>query len=286
MAIGQRAFTLIELLVVIAIIAILAAILFPVFAQAKAAAKQASALSNLKQLGTAQIIYNTDFDGVVGRKWWEMHVDLLPYTKNVEIFLDPASGAPKPYKKLYATVVFTDHIGGSTSNPSVVNQEFWTNVPANVTDASGSCSTIRPCFFGHFARNDELIHNYGFTGLQGGVTNSSSNESTWESTSDKILFSFSNDGAGDDDSNDFDNDNAVYFEPGGTNWNEIFQQIARRHRGGAPFAMLDTSAKWRSAKWLESLEGKIALNPACADLPNDVYWSTDSTNAGFCDYRP
>jgi len=58
----KRAFTLIELLVVIAIIAILAAILFPVFAQAKAAAKKTASLSNLKQLGTAQIMYGSDAD--------------------------------------------------------------------------------------------------------------------------------------------------------------------------------------------------------------------------------
>lgn len=58
----QKAFTLIELLVVIAIIAILAAILFPVFAQAKAAAKKISSLSNVKQLGTAAMIYVTDYD--------------------------------------------------------------------------------------------------------------------------------------------------------------------------------------------------------------------------------
>lgn len=58
----SRAFTLIELLVVIAIIAILAAILFPVFAQAKEAAKQSSTISNGKQVGTAFQIYTADYD--------------------------------------------------------------------------------------------------------------------------------------------------------------------------------------------------------------------------------
>lgn len=58
----RRAFTLIELLVVIAIIAILAAILFPVFAQAKQAAKKTADLSNQKQLGTAFQIYLADYD--------------------------------------------------------------------------------------------------------------------------------------------------------------------------------------------------------------------------------
>jgi len=58
----RHAFTLIELLVVIAIIAILAAILFPVFAQAKAAAKKAASISNIKQSATCIAIYTADHD--------------------------------------------------------------------------------------------------------------------------------------------------------------------------------------------------------------------------------
>jgi prepilin-type N-terminal cleavage/methylation domain-containing protein/prepilin-type processing-associated H-X9-DG protein len=92
----KKAFTLIELLVVIAIIAILAAILFPVFAQAKLAAKKTSALSNVKQVGLGVIMYNNDYDGMydIGcpDEWWypgSLHQvggawswDIAPYLKN------------------------------------------------------------------------------------------------------------------------------------------------------------------------------------------------------------
>jgi prepilin-type N-terminal cleavage/methylation domain-containing protein len=63
----RRAFTLIELLVVIAIIAILAAILFPVFAQAKEAAKKTQCVSNTKQTALAAIMYATDYDDTLPR---------------------------------------------------------------------------------------------------------------------------------------------------------------------------------------------------------------------------
>jgi len=58
----KKGFTLIELLVVIAIIAILAAILFPVFAQAREKARQASSMSNVKQITLATIMYMSDYD--------------------------------------------------------------------------------------------------------------------------------------------------------------------------------------------------------------------------------
>ena len=65
----KKAFTLIELLVVIAIIAILAAILFPVFAQAKLAAKKTQGISNTKQTGTSNLIYMADYDDLMPNGW-------------------------------------------------------------------------------------------------------------------------------------------------------------------------------------------------------------------------
>jgi prepilin-type N-terminal cleavage/methylation domain-containing protein/prepilin-type processing-associated H-X9-DG protein len=86
-------FTLIELLVVIAIIAILAAILFPVFAQAREKARQASCLSNTKQIATAVMMYTQDYDETyamnlyfVGPNIWFSFYDAhVPYVKNSEV---------------------------------------------------------------------------------------------------------------------------------------------------------------------------------------------------------
>jgi len=87
-------FTLIELLVVIAIIAILAAILFPVFAQAKLAAKKTADLSNLKQLGLGHIMYWSDYDDTTVTSWsygfaGEFNNYIQPYLKNVGVLLSP-----------------------------------------------------------------------------------------------------------------------------------------------------------------------------------------------------
>lgn len=59
---GRAAFTLVEMLVVIAIIAALAALLFPVFVQARESARQATCVSNCRQLGMANLLYAQDFD--------------------------------------------------------------------------------------------------------------------------------------------------------------------------------------------------------------------------------
>jgi len=82
----RRAFTLIELLVVIAIIAILAAILFPVFAQARAKARQTVCLSNLKQLALGEGMYKQDYDEHYSYWDWKDSADIGPCN-------EPAPGA-------------------------------------------------------------------------------------------------------------------------------------------------------------------------------------------------
>jgi prepilin-type N-terminal cleavage/methylation domain-containing protein len=119
---NRKAFTLIELLVVIAIVALLAAILFPVFARAKGAAKSSACLSGARQLGTAMALYAADYDDVypnatdgfggesqeggwvyynffgnfVQGNFVAKKGGLYPYVKSEGIFVCPACPGPRP----------------------------------------------------------------------------------------------------------------------------------------------------------------------------------------------
>jgi prepilin-type N-terminal cleavage/methylation domain-containing protein len=124
---NSKAFTLIELLVVIAIIAILAAILFPVFAQAKAAAKVTQSLSNMKQLATGCFLYAGDADdnrvlrnsyvaaaGGGGDEWnWKQL--MAGYVKNTDMYKDPVNGIAK-YPDFHSDPAMRAFFGWNTVN--------------------------------------------------------------------------------------------------------------------------------------------------------------------------
>ncbi len=120
---SHRAFTLIELLVVITIISILAAILFPVFAQAKGAAKKIVSISNLKQIGFALQMYLSDNDdtlpGTRDSAWGGFGVNpaevsdvktiLMPYIKNNEIWYCSADRLPRKGRTSFAVNAYLEY---------------------------------------------------------------------------------------------------------------------------------------------------------------------------------
>jgi prepilin-type N-terminal cleavage/methylation domain-containing protein/prepilin-type processing-associated H-X9-DG protein len=128
----SKAFTLIELLVVIAVIAILAAFLFPVFAQAREKARQASCASNVRNLGLAILMYAQDYDehlplaayatGDLDFLNWHHLAD--PYVKNRTIWHCPSSAVMK-----------TDG-GGKTTTHFGYNARYLTTIAADFANAA------------------------------------------------------------------------------------------------------------------------------------------------------
>jgi prepilin-type N-terminal cleavage/methylation domain-containing protein len=166
----KRAFTLIELLVVIAIIAILAAILFPVFAQAKTAAKKTQSLSNLKNLDTAVQIYLSDVDDILPMSEYgqfDTHVTwatmIYPYVKNG-----------------------TQTTAGSTVGSRTFANDGIFRTPANprpeVTNAS---SSGQYCYGVHHTL---FVNNYAWQPSWGTPPNPGVNATSIDQSADKIIM--------------------------------------------------------------------------------------------------
>jgi prepilin-type N-terminal cleavage/methylation domain-containing protein/prepilin-type processing-associated H-X9-DG protein len=170
----RNAFTLIELLVVIAIIAILAAILFPVFAQAKEAAKKTVCLAQAKQTGLSAMMYATDNDevyvpesyGVYGSNisspWWgagyglmEWNVLLQPYIKNMDLLVCP--------DKDYVNFGYAAYINGKAPDP-----ENTASSPAGELRVSWTWNNI--ITWNYATKNDAAFVTAGKTGYVGNPT--------------------------------------------------------------------------------------------------------------------
>ena len=131
----RRGFTLIELLVVIAIIAILAAILFPVFAQARDQARMTSCLSNMKQLGTALMMYAQDYDE---------NLPSWPFTTKPALLSSPIFGQWSYGVWIYALMPYVKSTGVFTC-------------PSGPKTGSGFPNQV---IFG--PKDSKIIANYGF----------------------------------------------------------------------------------------------------------------------------
>ena len=152
---SRKAFTLIELLVVIAIIAILAAILFPVFAQAKAQAKKIASVSNIKQHVLSELMYTNDSDDVLtpATAWgdpstgypvcfsavdcaagWDYLV--LPYSKSGALFGDPQG----PNQSVNDDVYLSPEYGFNYTYLSAWNGTA--QIPVTTTSAARPADTV------------------------------------------------------------------------------------------------------------------------------------------------
>jgi prepilin-type N-terminal cleavage/methylation domain-containing protein len=180
----RRGFTLIELLVVIAIIAILAAILFPVFSQAKMAAKRIADVSNIKQTGLALQMYMGDNDDMFPQAayWdptpaqyvlWSATPVLQPYMKNKDILKSPAESGGNPGVPLASLPQ------GVTTAPQrsyFVNSFFEAQLATNATTVFG------PSFAG------SAQGLFGYTDSGGVRRSSSASQSSLGSPSEVIAL--------------------------------------------------------------------------------------------------
>lgn len=155
----KRAFTLIELLVVIAIIAILAAILFPVFAQAKEAAKKTTCLSNSKQIGTASQIYFADYDDtyMITRG----HYDNINYPTSYipDRFLIETTYAASPYRGVFQSY------WANAMEPYMKNWDIWSCTSGSDFNVNAAAVPANMKKVGFSYSANPYLNSYSATGI-------------------------------------------------------------------------------------------------------------------------
>jgi len=252
---APRAFTLIELLVVIAIIAILAAILFPVFAQAREAARKTQCVSNLRQLGVGVLAYAQDYDEMYppsnypnasgNNTTWQFMVD--PYVKanfpqnvansvnsKLSIYVCPnfdvpspsaPAGAIQPNNRPSSSYAANDYVMGSMdTNRAAANRRL--PQPLAVIQAPASVVLLAP-------HTGQCVWTEGNDASQGGATTP-------------------------------------------VNCNKGHLSARQRHSAGANFLLCDGHAKWyrAPATWDTVSTSGVAYRKSLA--PNASAWFSEN----------
>jgi prepilin-type N-terminal cleavage/methylation domain-containing protein/prepilin-type processing-associated H-X9-DG protein len=204
----RHGFTLIELLVVIAIIAILAAILFPVFARARAKAQQNNCLSNIKELTLANLTYASDYDECFPWVWttggcapapaeMEWSGSIYPYVKSSQIFACPAGTTIPPVVPIcpagqgcyLSPADYRENacVGMSGAGPGCnnANSQFFPGCPGPALKLENVLNPPQMCML--YANNNASSYSYcanpdegGLDYVGGDITVSSSYSPTYE----------------------------------------------------------------------------------------------------------
>jgi prepilin-type N-terminal cleavage/methylation domain-containing protein len=275
----KRAFTLIELLVVIAIIAILAAILFPVFAQAKEAAKKTSALSNAKQVGTSIQIYLADSDDMFPRatlyynnSWYAGTVfpfptnsiaagvystdamrmaasetypnSVQPYTKSVDIFQQGSKQIEIPG--------YT-YTSGANGKSALTFNGFMQNLSSSVVQAPSSAVLV----WGGLG--DSFYKNFASANPQLGCSGANPN-CTFSSSASGALAS-----------------SGGMYRPA-PSWTGATSYTPWTYAKGVSVIRADTSAKWRK---IANQVNKDGNGPYNEDVWNDPYAAVYKDSGGM-----
>ena len=285
------AFTLIELLVVIAIIAVLAAILFPVFAQARAKARQATCTSNLRQITDGIMMYeqDNDFLGPINRDCapqtacmagrsnvgW---IDLVqPYLKSLAVFKCPQdSTAPVPVPP--TVVPFLSALPGQgfvwgdpTANPGGQNRcSYGRNIVlANIGINAAADSAIQ------YPSNTILVFDFAANSGGGiGYVGQSSREqasTVWNIVRNPATQTIGASCATVTPNNpsanqSVANGSGLGYLSDDQKTREASSYSSERHSGGANYSFVDGHVKWYRA---EQVRGECYLNFGSPDTGND-----------------
>jgi prepilin-type N-terminal cleavage/methylation domain-containing protein/prepilin-type processing-associated H-X9-DG protein len=271
----RKAFTLIELLVVIAIIAVLAAILFPIFAQAKAAAKKSACISNEKQIGLSATLYSGDNDGALFHHHEDWVLDDGTLTTNLPATAAECEGggfgnsqAEKPWVIFFLPYAKSRQVTFCPTDAATKSAKLATDIIGynGGADVAGTECSLAPtsenCVASQqnttmwsYLLNSVFTHKSCRYALEGALTGFAT-ESVVAGLPDSnlIMFSERNSEGFADPNSDFnyapqDDYDAWAGEAAMVRWgsgnrpNEGWIKFDR-HNGGANYIYTDTHAKW------------------------------------------